>query len=227
MVRWHGALVVWAALTFSAFAQDSPMPNLAATGAAQPGGVAALTFAQQLYSFGQSRRDAQSMLAAARMAKSVTLRRVEMVKETLPVSEADGVVPAAPAAVPPDPAAMLALARDYAGNDETLLLLIEAAERETADGGLTAAWAASKLNAGQSDVWTLPFFGAALAEIGVIGAAGSPLVLRVADENDLTICQDSGAGAEYCSWYPARNGEFTLHVTNPGTAPQDYMLIVN
>ncbi|PZQ96567.1 MAG: hypothetical protein DI533_13210 [Cereibacter sphaeroides] len=229
MAGWRGALIALTLIPRAALAQEAPeaevtKPNLTAAGSGQPGGVAALTFAQRLFVLGKAQHDAQSVLSAARLARSVLLRETQMPKVVADETEASP----ASSAVPPDPAAMLELARNYAGNDETLLLLVDAAERETQNGGLTAAWSPGLVQPGQSERWSVPFFGAALAEIGVIGKDGATLDLRITDETNLTICQESGpADVGYCGWYPARNGHFTVTVTNTGTIAQNYVLLAN
>jgi hypothetical protein len=123
---------------------------------------------------------------------------------------------------------MLDAARRLAGNDDALLTLVEQAEAEVPSGSQTAGRTPSRLEPGQEDVWTLPFFGGALAEVGILGDGGGTLRLRVSDETGATICLSSAPGdAASCNWFPAWNGYFTVTVSNAGTSTYGYALLTN
>lgn len=272
-------------------AADTREPNIDPAGQGAPGAAAQYVLAQQLYALGLARKNALSVVAAARLAAGVELkpaafRRVEggngapatktgekpatgksatgksatgktatgkpaagqgdtspslapgvgggeEEREGAEASAAGGVEagaasPDAPPG-PPDAAAMLASARDLAGEDEGLVALIEAAEsaaaREASRGAMSVR---AELAPGQSEVWEIPFFGGVAAELALLGGGQGQLTLRVADENGQPICQDLGwAARSLCSFVPGWNGYFFVTVTNTGTEATRYLLLTD
>ena len=154
------------ALSLPAFAEDKG-PNVNTTATGTKGGVATMALAQDLYALGMANKDALTVLTAAKLAGSVDVKEVEQKKETKGEAKADqtdGVD------APVDAATMLASAKELAGEDETLVGLIEDAEAEGSRGRIGGASSTlSRLPAGQSDVWEIPFYGDSYAEIAVLG----------------------------------------------------------
>lgn len=225
--------ILTAVLSASLFAAAVPVraedkkPNLVANApAAAPGGAVTLAMAQELYQIGLARKDALSVLTAARLAASVDARTVERRKTTegtALVGQDDGV------GAPVDAGAMLAKARELAGEDETLAGLVEDAEAEGTRGRMGgASQTLSRLSAGQSDVWEVPFYGDSYAEVAVIGDGGANLDVLVTDENGNTICFDvSSSDKMSCSFTPAWNGYFHVTVQNNGARRNSYYLLTN
>lgn len=213
------------ALALPAFAETKgPNVNTAATGT--KGGVATMAMAQDLYALGMANKDALTVLTAAKLAASVDVKEVEQKKKTEGTEVAgqeDGVD------APVDAAAMMASAKELAGEDEVLAGLIEDAEAEGSRGRIGgASETLSRLPAGQTDVWEVPFYGDSYAEIAVVGDGDANLDVLVTDENGNTICYDvSWSDKVYCDFVPSWNGYFYVTVQNNGSKRNSYYLMTN
>ena len=219
------------ALALPAFAEGTaadpakgPNVNTAATGT--KGGVATLALAQDLYVLGMANKDALAVLTAAKLAASVDVKEVEQKKETKGealADQPDGVD------APVDSATMMAAAKELAGEDEVIAGLIEDAEAEGARGRIGGASSTlSRLPAGQSDVWEVPFYGDSYAEVAVLGDGDANLDVLVTDESGNTICYDvSWSDKIYCDFVPSWNGYFYVTVQNNGGKRNSYYLMTN
>ena len=86
----------------------------------------------------------------------------------------------------------------------------------------------SRLPAGQTDVWEVPFYGDSYAEIAVLGDGDANLDVLVTDENGNTICYDvSWSDKIYCDFVPSWNGYFNVTVQNNGSKRNSYYLMTN
>ena len=212
-------------LCLPAFAEEKgPNVNTAATGT--KGGVATMALAQDLYALGLANKDALTVLTAAKLAASVDVKEVEQKKETkgeAVADQPDGVD------APVDVATMLASAKELAGEDETLVGLIEDTEAESGRGRIGGASSTlSRLPAGQTDVWEIPFYGESYAEVAVLGDGDANLDVLVTDENGNTICYDvSWSDKVYCDFVPSWNGYFYVTVQNNGGSRNSYYLMTN
>ena len=215
-------LFLLAALSPAA-AQDQPVPNLTTAGRDAPGGVARMFAAHQLYALGLANKDPLTVLNAARLAASVTLTDTARPHETAGTPSKTG------AAKPTSPAEMFATATTLAAENDALLDLIDASRREAPFIPLTTVVSSKSSFAGEeTDVWPVPFYGAALAEVAILGNGTSNLDLKISDENGNPVCQDVGpADTAYCSFYPAQNGSFLITVSNAGPAANGYLLLTN
>lgn len=130
---------------------------------------------------------------------------------------------------PIDAAAMLAMATELAGEDETLLGLIDDIGMQRSRGRIGGAInRRSGLPAGMTDVWEVPFFGGSFAEVAVIGDGDTTLDVLVTDENGNTVCYEaSGTDKVACDFVPAWNGYFYVTVQNPGAKQNTYYLMTN
>ncbi len=213
------------ALCQPAFAETKgPNVNTAATGT--KGGVATMAMAQDLYSLGLANKDALTVLTAAKLAASVDVKEVEQKKKTEGTETAgqeDGVD------APVDAAMMMASAKELAGEDEVLAGLVEDAMAEGSRGRVGGASSTrSRLPAGQTDVWEVPFYGDSYAEIAVVGDGDANLDVIVTDENGNTICYDvSWSDKVYCDFVPSWNGYFYVTVQNAGSRRNTYYLMTN
>lgn len=125
--------------------------------------------------------------------------------------------------------AMFAKATELAGGDEVILGLIEDAMAEGSRGRVGGAvqWL-SRLPAGMTDVWEIPFYGNSYAEVAIIGDGDADLDLAITDENGNVICYDvSWSDQLYCDWTPAWDGYFYVTVENAGRVRNSYYLMTN
>jgi hypothetical protein len=201
-------------------------PNVDTSATGTKGGVATLAMAQDLYALGMANKDALTVLTAAKLAASVDVKEVEQKKKTEGTETAgqeDGVD------APVDAATMMASAKELAGEDEVLAGLIEDAEAEGARGRIGGASSTlSRLPAGQTDVWEVPFYGNSYAELAVVGDGDANLDVLVTDENGNTICYDvSWSDKVYCDFVPSWNGYFYVTVQNNGGKRNSYYLMTN
>lgn len=205
-------------------AQDKTGLNLDISATGQPGGVAQHDMAQGLFALGRTQKDTLLVLTAAKLVAGVQMTDVAR----------DGVrTPADPApdgtTLPPDAAMMLDAARGFADEDDTLLGLIEVVESQGAQGQISGAERElSALPPGAQDVWTVPFYGGSLAEIGVQGNGDTPLIVAITDENDnRIICPARVDDRFYCDFVPRWNGYFRISVSNTGGLVNSYYLLTN
>lgn len=212
-------------LALPAAAEDKKQ-NVIIGAAATPGAVSQLDLAQQLYALGVASGDALTVLTAAKLAAGVELKETDRKKETkgdAPAEDTEG------AEAPVDAAMMLAKAKELAGEDEILAGLVEDAEAEGSRGRIGGASSTlSRLPAGMTDVWEIPFYGESFAEIGILGDGDANLDVLVADENGNAICFDVSASDKvYCEFTPAWNGYFYVTVQNTGKVRNSYYLMTN
>jgi hypothetical protein len=125
--------------------------------------------------------------------------------------------------------AMFAKAKELAADDEAVLGLIDDAMAESSRGRIGGAveWI-SRLPAGQTDVWEIPYYGNSYAEIAIVGDGDANLDVAVTDENGNVICYDvSWSDKLYCDWTPAWDGYFYVTVQNMGGSRNSYYLLTN
>jgi len=209
-------------------AQDKTGLNVDISATGQPGGVAQFDMAQALFALGVAQKDALLALTAAKLAAGVQMTDVERDGvRTPPNAGADD----APDGVtrPADAALMLDIARRFAAEDETLLGLVQTAEAQSQYGEISGAQRQlNTLPPGAVDLWTVPFYGRSLAEIGVKGNGDTPLVVAITDENDNRItCPARVDDRFYCDFMPLWNGYFRISVSNAGPVVNSYYLLTN
>lgn len=216
-------------LVILALPASAEEPNLSATSRGEPGSAAQLILAQRVYVAAVEAGEAVSLLAAVRLARAVTIRPATGWAKTStgkpPIEPASGDLSA------PDPAgeAALTILRNLAGEDPDLQDLVFDLDAQVPGGRvLTSVEARSDLASGQTDLWRLPLFGQVAAEIGLIGDGDGSLQMAVQDESGATICaQPATIGPVLCRFTPARNGFFSVTVTNAGETANSYRLIGN
>jgi Fe2+ transport system protein FeoA len=124
---------------------------------------------------------------------------------------------------------MFAKATELAADDEAMLGLIEDAMAESSRGRIGGAvqWM-SRLPAGMTDVWEVPFYGNSYAEVAIVGDGDANLDVAVTDENGNVICYDvSWSDKLYCDWTPSWDGYFYVTVQNMGGSRNSYYLMTN
>jgi hypothetical protein len=204
-------------------------PNLSANAAGMPGAATRLVLAQRAYQAALASGDTITLLAAIRIARSVSLRSPTGWERTTTV-EAPTDQPLGRDA-PPDPAGTqaIAIARGLAGDDPDLQDLVYGLDAQLPQGRPANATVVGVILAGeQTDSWRLPLFGEVPAEIALIGDGDSPLGLVVTDEGGAVLCAaPPSLDPALCRFTPARNGFFSVEVRNLGAIGNSYRLIGN
>lgn len=224
------ALVAFGTVSAPALAQDRTGTNVGPSDTDGPGPVEQLALAQDLYDYGVASEDALSVLAAARIVASIDVTDADRAPtESGDAAGLDTTEDGEGVDGPADAATMLATARALAGEDATLIGLIDDAEAEGSRGRIGGpSRTLSRLPAGRYDTWTIPFYGGSYAEIAIIGDGDSDLDAIVADENGNTICIDTSYSDKLrCSFTPRWDGYFTVLVTNVGRVRNSYYLLTN
>ncbi|MEL7115286.1 MAG: hypothetical protein AAGP08_06770 [Pseudomonadota bacterium] len=212
-----------------AYAEDKSGTNATAMAEGAAGAVAELTMAQDLYDYGVANSDALSVLAAARIAASVTTEDGEREMDQAPIEGADTAEDGQGVDGPADADMMFAMAMELAGGDPSIEGLIEDAKAEGTRGRVGGATRTlSRLPAGYRDTFTVPFWGGELAEVAILGDGDADLDVRVIDENGNTICLETGWSDQiYCSFTPAWTGNFRVIVDNMGRIRNSYYILTN
>ena len=200
-------------------AEDKSGENVVAGVEGVGGAVAQAAMAQDLYAYSGT-ENAIAALAAAQIMMSLELADVEREKET---KDIDGPVVAEEGEgtdAPVDAAAMLASAKEFAGGDESVLGLIEDAEAEGSRGRIGgASRTLSRLKAGRTDIFKVPFYGGRLAEVAILGDGDADPDLLVTDENGNTICLDRSYSDKIRrSFTPRWDGYFYVAAVNWGVS---------
>ena len=203
--------------------------NLAAESSGAAGAASRLVLAQRAYGQAMTSGDPVMLLAAIRLARGVTTRPA-IAWERLTTAEPPTDQPAGRDG-PPDPGgpAALTILQGLAGEDPNLQDLVYDLDAQLPQGRVQVATiATATLGGGGQDEWRMPLSGAVPAEIALIGDGDSPLGLTVADEGGAVVCAlPPSPDPALCRFTPARNGFFTVQVTNPGTVWNSYQLIGN
>lgn len=203
-------------LALPATAQEASQ-LLDASQSPRPGAVAAYLRARDLAQIGQGLQDPLLVLAAVRLLHGLSL--TDTPRQATPATPPRPVTS-------PDARALLDLARriDAGGSQADL---IDQIAREIPPPPRALRATAASLAPGQSQVWTLGFFGGVSSELAILTEAGRLEVLvSAAAEGSDPICADRGGDAQaYCSFVLAENGDLAVTVTNPGPAEARYLLL--
>jgi hypothetical protein len=222
----RAAPILAALLTLASPATADPA-NVALVQSGTDGAAGRIVLAQQAYQTAMQRGDTVLLLAAIRLARSVTVRPpTGWTKTTTGEPAADPVVGRAAA---PDPASpqVLAIAQALAGEDYTLQDIVYDLDAQRPQGRLsTAIKAMDDLDGGQTDTWRIALSGDVAAELGLIGDGDGALDLTVTDETGSIVCAlPPGVTPALCRFTPARNGFFTVSVRNHGEVQNSYQLV--
>lgn len=221
------ALILWPILALSPAVAETP--NLSPDVETASGAASQLVLAQRLYRQAETTGDPVLLLAAIRLARGITTRPA-------PAWQLTGEAEAAPTpgperGGPPDPGsdAALAVLQGLAIDDPNLLDLAYELGAQLPQGrNPVAAVAFGGLDRGAEAVWRLPLSGAVPAELALIGDGGGPLGLTVTDDSGAVICtRPASTDPALCRFTPARNGFFSVRVTNAGPEWNSYRLVGN
>jgi hypothetical protein len=198
-----------------------------ASGPKAPGGdepIARLQMASDLLAFGRDNKDALFLIVAARIMKAQGSTEVDLKPDGRTGTESPQKSGQSASAD-----SILVEARDLAKGEKITNLLID----ETAAMGVTAEAGQAKthqdtVQPGATDVYSVVFSGAQLAEAGIVGDGSSDLDLIVYDENDHLVCRSTGiSDREYCRWWPRWTGPFRIEIQNLGAVANLYRLATN
>lgn len=125
---------------------------------------------------------------------------------------------------------MLATAETLAGEDATLMGLIDDIRAETFKGVASGpVYNIGSLSNGGDDTYPpIEFRGGEYAEVYVEAKAATNLNLTIYDDKGRLVCSDTDIShIAYCGWTPANGGTFTLKVENKGPTSAAYALMTN
>jgi len=184
------------------------------------GAVAQLLAAHALFDLALARKDPLAALAAARLSAGITATD----SDRLPDPQGEAVPATYPA-----PDFMFTAARALAQEDDLATDLIARTEAEvTRTPTLTLIRSSRGIAGNAAQVYTLPFFAAALAEVGLLGDGKSNLDLSVTTPEGAPICLDTGpSDRALCSFTPIENATVSITITNRSEAPATYSLLTN
>lgn len=209
----HLALFLLAPLP--AAAQEAQADRRADTGA-----VAQALFAQDLLDLGLARKDPAAVLAAARLAAGISATDTDRI----PVPPGDAVPP-----THPDADFMFTAARALSQQDDLLTDLVARTAAERPALPTRSVIRSSRgIAGGAAQVYQLPFFADAMAEVGLLGDGKGNLDLSVTTADGTPVCQDSAPGDRaLCTFTPSQNAGFQITVTNRSETAASYSLLTN
>lgn len=207
------ALALFLALASPALAEG---PLLDPTQPAAPGAVSLYLQARSLADLGARDRDPLLVLTAARILHGLALADTPRTPEP----------PSPPQPVTsPDATALLDLARMIDAG-QAYADLIDRLAREVPPSPRNLRATAATIAPGQSQTWTLGFFGGSPAELAVLAQGSTHLDTLVSAADETQICMEKGsADAALCSFVLRENGDVTLTVTNPGSTAATYLVL--
>ena len=212
-------------------ADQSPAPQGAVSPAKNdPGAVSQFMAAQELFAIGRAQKDPLAVLASARLAARIVTndadRMPDPVAESLPPSQ-------------PDATTMFTAAKALAAGDEALADLITRSEAEAARLPASTLLRTTRgIAAGGVQTYTIPFFAAALAEVGLLGDGKANLDLSItATAGNATagnaaagetLCLDhSPTDRALCAFALTENASVTVTITNRSETHASYSLLTN
>ena len=209
----HLALFLLAPLP--AAAQDAQADSRPDTGA-----VAQAMFAQDLLDLGLARKDPAAVLAAARLAAGISTTDID--RNPDPPGDA---VPA----TYPDADFMFTAARALSQQDDLLTDLVARTTAELPGLPTRSVIRSSRgIAGGAAQVYQLPFFAAAMAEVGLLGDGTANLDLTVTTADGTPVCLDTAPGDRaLCTFSPSENAGFQITITNRSEAAASYSLLTN
>jgi hypothetical protein len=209
----HLALFLLAPLP--AAAQEAQADRRADTGA-----VAQALFAQDLLDLGLARKDPAAVLAAARLAAGISATDTDRI----PDPPGDAVPP-----THPDADFMFTAARALSQQDDLLTDLVARTAAERPGLPTRSVIRSSRgIAGGAAQVYQLPFFADAMAEVGLLGDGKGNLDLSVTTADGTPVCLDSAPGDRaLCTFTPSENAGFQITVTNRSETAASYSLLTN
>jgi hypothetical protein len=177
-------------------------------------------FAQDLLDLGLARKDPAAVLAAARLAAGISPTDTDRIPN--PPGDA---VPA----THPDADFMFTAARALSQQDDLLTDLVARTTAELPGLPTRSVIRSSRgIAGGAAQVYQLPFFAAAMAEVGLLGDGTANLDLTVTTADGTPVCLDTAPGDRaLCTFSPSENAGFQITITNRSEAAASYSLLTN
>lgn len=190
-----------------------------------------VSLAAELAALGRDRKDASLLLTAARLLEDSKARAVTAIPE---VSGGDTSEPQPPMdGVLRSPFALLAEARSYAGDNQTLLALL-GQYRFEAPPALVKGTAAGHhefakwLKPGAYATYHADFRGREPAEVAIWGDGSGDLDLVIYDSRHRPVCVSRSIGdREWCRWFPQAQEQFYLVVESRSPRWNYYSIFTN
>lgn len=186
--------------------------------------MAYLRISGELAQLASDSKDAILMLAAARLEALATTEEVSRDKTS------KGDAAKADVESKPEKGNLYALAKQFAGTNETLHAVIEDSKAAVVTRGVPGGPKSAYFSvlAHDTDIFRVRFRGGEWAEVTVIGDGDTDLDLHVYDENGSLIDSDTDAtDIAYCSWIPRWTGTFRIEVKNWGSMYNRYRITTN
>ena len=198
----------------------APLPAAAQDAQADTGAVAQALFALDLLDLGLARKDPAAVLAAARLAAGISPTDTDRI----PDPPGDAVPP-----THPDADFMFTAARALSQQDDLLTDLVARTAAERPGLPTRSVIRSSRgIAGGAAQVYQLPFFAAAMAEVGLLGDGTANLDLTVTTADGTPVCLDTAPGDRaLCRFTPSENAGFQVTVTNRSDAAASYSLLTN
>jgi hypothetical protein len=208
-------LALFLLVPLPAAAQEAQADRRADTGA-----VAQALFAQDLLDLGLARKDPAAVLAAARLAAGISATDTDRI----PDPPGDAVPP-----THPDADFMFTAARALSQQDDLLTDLVARTAAERPGLPTRSVIRSSRgIAGGAAQVYQLPFFADAMAEVGLLGDGKGNLDLSVTTADGTPVCLDSAPGDRaLCTFTPSENAGFQITVTNRSETAASYSLLTN
>ncbi len=180
-----------------------------------------LFLASELVVWGRRNQDPVALVTAADVLSQVGTQEADWL-----ISSSGGEPSEKTPAKPMTLASVIAEGRMLAADDEDLQALLSEIEARRPRGPVGGPkQAASRIEAGALQRFTVDFVGGEPASVYLVGDGDSDLDLLILDETDTEICTGTrNADRELCRWMPRWTGSFTIYVKNQGGYYNDYQI---
>lgn len=201
--------------------------------AEQPSGIQALRLGRTLALYGYKYESAEALIEAANILADVKMAALEVAVTRGGKAEDDGEADEARSF---EPEALLASAKEMAGEDAALLAMIKRVEEklaaaESSERGATACSGRShedRVFGGDFDDYKVEFAGGELAVCTVIGDGSTDLDLYITDEDYNLVTEDVDYTDNcYCAWRPDTTATYVIRIVNRGEVKNHYTIAVN
>lgn len=200
--------------------------------------VAILGQASELVSYARDNESPTAMLAAVEMIRRVRLTEDKAAFGTKVTEPEAGATAGRKESTPASSfnvAGLLAEAKGWANSDARLTALIDAelARSIPASSGTLGARGGAKYNksrveAKDTDRYTMTFVGGEIARVVVSGDGDTDLDLYIYDEDGNLITKDDDYTDDcIVQWTPKWTGKFTISIKNRGTVYNEYEIATN
>ena len=200
-------------------------PSAAAAKAGQMQAVEAAMLAQQLAQYGWRVQSPEALAVAAQILLDNEAQPFGGEKEHKPDRESADVAQL-------EPEELLAAAAELAFGRPGCLALVQQLQKRlqmNSRGRIPGPMIhRDRIASGDDDVYNITFRGGEVAIVRVVGEGTTNLDLRVYDENDRLVGEDTGP-TDRCSaiWKVSGNKKYRIRITNLGDGPNTYTLATN